>query len=179
MPRQLDRFQIARSRDEYEVQFQALLRQDEVIRHYQAKQYEIVCDDDVATRKVFGIPTGPVADLVVQVDRNHAIVAEVKGKDLDHALEQLAATVDAVRKRFRYVACKVFTAIPVPPVDRVRIPGGNFSVLGYEAICVFHRGFPGEWPLMKILDESGRTEFVRLGDESVSIVFGPFAPKGR
>lgn len=179
MRRTPDRHQLARAEQQYEVQYQALLRQDEVIRHYTSKQYGIVCDDDVATRKAFGISTGPVADLVVQVDQNHAVIAEVKGKDLDHALEQLAATVGPVRKRFRYVACKVFTAIPVPPVDRVRIPGGNFSVLGYEAICVFHRGFPGEWPLLKILNESGSTEFVRLGDEPVSIVFGPFAPKGR
>jgi|RhiMethySRZTD1v2_1073278.scaffolds.fasta_scaffold15297_9 hypothetical protein len=179
MRRPLDPYQAAKARQQYDVQYQALLRQDEVIRHYQSKQYEIVCDDDVATRKAFGIAAGPVADLVVRVDQNHAIIAEVKGKDLDHALEQLAATVEPVRKKFRYIACKVLTAIPVPPVDRVSIPGANFSVLGYEAIRLFHRGFPGEWPLLKILNESGSTEFVRLGDEPVSIVFGPFAPKVR
>jgi hypothetical protein len=179
MAQHRDPHRLAKANYDYEVQFQALYRQDEVIRYYRSRHYEIICDDDPATRREFNIPEGPAADLVVQVDPNRAIIAEVKGKDLDHALVQLAATVAPVRKRYRYVSCKVFTSIPVPPVDRVQLRGGNYAVLGYEAVCVFHRGFPGEWPLLRILDSSGATEFVRLGDDPVSIVFGPFAPKTR
>jgi len=146
MRRPLDPYQAAKARQQYDVQYQALLRQDEVIRHYQSKQYEIVCDDDVATRKAFGIAAGPVADLVVRVDQNHAIIAEVKGKDLDHALEQLAATVEPVRKKFHYIACKVFTAIPVPRWIESAFPERIFRFSGTKPSAYFTGDSQGNGP---------------------------------
>jgi hypothetical protein len=116
--------------------------------------------------------------LVIQVSDQRAIIAEVKGKNLDDALVQLAATVPAVRRRFRYVACKVFTAIPVPVENTTDIRGGNFSPLGYRAVRLFYSGFPGEWPLWKLTADGG-SESLRLGDESVCMIFGPFVATQR
>ena len=65
---------------------------------------------------------------------------------------------------------------PVPAGNAVDLRGGSYSPLGYRAVRLLHAGFPGEWPLWKILGADGRTELVRIGDEPVGLIFGPFAP---
>jgi len=100
-------------------------------------------------------------------------VAEVKGTNIDDAFDQLRATVPAVRRRFpqiQHIACKVFSGIPPPSGNEKDIAG---APAGYRAVRTLWHGFPGEWPLWKILP-SGQTELLRIGDETVNLIFGPF-----
>jgi hypothetical protein len=56
-----------------------------------------------------------VADVVIEASRRHAIVAEVKGSDIAHALTQLRSTVSYVRRQYDYVECKIFLKTPTLP----------------------------------------------------------------
>jgi hypothetical protein len=109
------------------------------------------------------------ADLVVRVNPQRIIIAEVKGKnEIDKALRQLEATAFAARAAFPFIECKIFTAIGAPTGDVENLRGER---LGYRAVRLFHPGFPGEWPLWRLKDDGG-SEAIRIGTESVTIVFG-------
>jgi hypothetical protein len=79
MRRPLDKYQQAKAAHHFQVEYQALLRQDEVIRHYQTKHYQIICADDPATRNIFEIPQGPaLAAVGLQAVRSHLQAASAR-----------------------------------------------------------------------------------------------------
>jgi hypothetical protein len=160
------------------VAFISLMREDLVVRHYRSLGYAVLSEDDNGTRKLLDLPVkSKAADVIVQVSPHRLIVAEVKGKNIDDAFEQLRVTVDAVRRRlpqFQHIACKVFSAIAPPLGNAVDLSG---APAGYRAVRTLWHGFPGEWPLWTI-HPGGQTELLRIGSDPVNLIFGPFlSPK--
>ena len=152
------------------------LREEDVCNYLAGRGYRLLSwgDGEHSTRRVFQIPAGVgAADIVAEVSVGRAIIAEVKGADLDKAIRQLRDTVPYVRKSHRHISCKVFTSEPVPSTEPFETNGGTFSRLGYRAVRVFRAQYPGEWPLW-LLKEGGQTEVLRMGDEQVTLVFGPY-----
>jgi hypothetical protein len=155
---------------------EALMREDLVVDLYERRSYRVITRTEDATREHFHMPMGATADLVIEVSPRHAIVAEVKGSDLAHALVQLRNTVKYVRKVYDFVECKVFLKTPTPRTESPSLRGGEGEEgrLGFVAMRVFHTHFPAEWLLLKHLDGGGR-EFVRIDGHTVNVVFGPYA----
>lgn len=166
----IDKDREAIQRRELEIAITSLMREEAVVNYYASKGYIVLSQTDDETRRVFGIPRGvKAADIVVEVSTGRAIVAEVKGTDLDTALEQLENTVNVVRRRYPSIACKVFVKNPTPAGDAVDLRGGHY---GYRAMRILYNSFPAEWLLMEY-QEDGSATFVELGSEVVGIVFGP------
>jgi hypothetical protein len=166
----VDRVREAVRKRELEIAIQSLMREEAVVNYYAGRGYRILSQTDDETRQVFGIPrTQKAADVVAEAGTAHAIIAEVKGTDLDTALQQLASTLQPVQSRYQYVSCKIFVRNPTPSGDTVDLRGGGY---GYKAIRIFNRGFPGEWLLMEYQSD-GSARWVELGSEVVAIIFGP------
>ena len=155
---------------QFEIALRALMREEAVANYFRSRGYQVLSEDDDQTRQLFGIPkSSKAADIVAQVSDGHIIIAEVKGSNIDDAIAQLESTVAVARPRYMHIACKIFAGNPAPSTDTVDLRGGSF---GYKARSIFHRGFPGEWLLMAYQPD-GSTQFVRIGSEVVSVIFGP------
>jgi hypothetical protein len=159
-----------------EIAVRALMREEAVVNHYAGRGYRVLTTTDRETRSLFGIPDGnPVADIVVELPGNRAIIAEVKGSDLDRALLQLESTARAPKflgRRFVSVECKIFVTPdrPLPPAaNTLDLRGGT---AGLQAVRVFKRDYPGEWLLYRYRSDR-TTEPVRISNSVVCIVFGP------
>jgi len=156
---------------EFEIAFRGLMREEAVVNYYAARGYKVLSQSDPETRQVFGIPASEkAADVVVEVSPGRAIIAEVKGTDIESALSQLRNTAAAVRRRYVFIECKIFTSSPPPDSEFASFTGG---LMGYRAMRVFYRAFPGEW-LLSEYQEGGGTGFVRIEDNVVVVIFGPY-----
>jgi hypothetical protein len=152
---------------------EALMREELVVDLYASRFYQIISHDENETRSVFGIPAGSrAADVVVAPSKGRAIVAEVKGSDLSHAVEQLRSTSSYVRRQYPFVEYKVFlkTATPARQPAYLRGGVGEEGRMGFRAVRVFHTHFPAEW----LLVSEATNEFVRVDGEVVSVIFGPY-----
>ncbi|MDQ2774340.1 MAG: hypothetical protein M3Y57_05340 [Acidobacteriota bacterium] len=155
---------------------EALMREDIVADLYEQRGYRILSRTEDDTRALFGMPMGPTADIVVEVSSRKAIIAEVKGSDVARALIQLKQTALYVRRKYDLVECKMFVKTPTPSSDTIGLRGGSGEEgrLGFLAMRIYNRHFPAEWLLLKCLDGGGR-EFVKIDDEQVCLIFGPYA----
>jgi hypothetical protein len=154
---------------------EALMREDIVVDLYERRGYRIVSRTEADTRRLFGMLEEPTADVIVEVAPRRAILAEVKGSDIAHALVQLQNTASYAHRKYNFLECKVFLKTPTPPGDTVGLRGGEGEEgrLGFVAMRIFNRHFPAEWLLLKHL-EGGRRDFVRIQGETVSVIFGPY-----
>jgi hypothetical protein len=160
-----DPYRQLRESHQLAIKVESLMREEAVVNYYAARGNRVICQDEDQTRQVFGI-RGKAADVVVEVSPTRAIIAEVKGSDVAHALKQLRATLPFVQNRYPFVSCKIFVRNATPVDDTVEIDGE------YKASRVFYRSFPGEWLLMEYLPDRS-TQWVEIGSEIVSIIFGP------
>jgi hypothetical protein len=157
---------------ELDIAIRGLMREEAVVNYYAGRGYKVLSQSDPETRQVFGIPaTQKAADVVVEISPGRAIIAEVKGSDIESALSQLRNTAVAVRRRYVFIECKIFTSNPPPEGEFATFGGG---LMGYRAMRVFHRAFPGEW-LLSEYQERGGTSFVRIENNVVAVIFGPYA----
>ena len=62
--------------------------------------YQPIALGEVEIIKAFEMPPGKCVDIVATNRRGACIVAECKGSDIPHAIEQLNATVPYVKKKF-------------------------------------------------------------------------------
>jgi hypothetical protein len=156
---------------ELEIAIRGLMREEAVVNYYAGRGNRVLSQTDQETRQVFGIPASEkAADVVVEVSPGRAIIAEVKGSDIEAALNQLRSTAAAVRRRYVFIECKIFTSNPPPDGDFATFGGG---LMGYRAMRIFHRAFPGEWVLSEY-QEGGGTGFVRIEGNEVNVIFGPY-----
>jgi hypothetical protein len=163
--------------EELRKKIHAIMREDAVVHHYQAqihgvRGYRVICATDEETRREFKIPSGqPAADVVVEVSPQRAIVAEVKGSNLEHALTQVRNTANHVRGRYALIECKIF-------LNR-QPPGGSreFIYALYEVMRVYNRAFPAEWLLIEHKDPGDAGQFVRIDGQVVNVIFGPLIPR--
>ncbi len=156
----------------------ALLREDAVVEYYRSKHYKVVAASDAETRSVFKIPATrkykqQAVDVVVEVSSERAIMAEVKGSDLDKALSQLRNSVIYVKKVYPFVESKIFVNREAPEGNSDDLKGGT---MGYKVIRVFNHNFPAEW-LLAEYQQGGGTEFCRIDGLVVSVIFGPLIPR--
>jgi hypothetical protein len=154
---------------------EALLREDIVVDLYERRGYRIVSRSEEATRELFKMPEEPTADVIVEVSARHAIIAEVKGSNVAHALVQLRNTVSYVKRKYDFIECKIFVKTTTPPGDKVTLRGGEGDEgrLGFVAMRIFNRHFPAEWLLLRHLDGGGQ-DFVRIDGQTVTVIFGPY-----
>jgi hypothetical protein len=148
------------------------IRRETVIQHLASRGYQILADDDPATRVLFGMPkTAPAADIVAEISPKRIVIAEVKGKNISHALTQLRATAAAAADRYVMIECKIYCKYPTPPSahSEFSMPG---SGLGFRALRIFGSAYPSEWLLYEYKEHSS-TELVRISGNPVTIVFGP------
>jgi len=157
------------------IQVEALLREDIVVDLYERRGYRIVSRTEATTRQLFGMPEEPTADVIVEVAPRRAIIAEVKGSDIAHALVQLRNTVSYARRAYDFIECKIFLKTPTPGGDTASLRGGEGEEgrLGFIAMRIFNRFFPAEWLLLKHPEGGGR-DFVRIDGQTVSVIFGPY-----
>src|SRR5689334_969785 len=104
---------------------EALMREDIVVDLYAKRGYEILTRTEDDTRRAFGMPEGPTADMVIKVSPRKAIIAEVKGSDVAHALIQLKQTALYVRRQYEFVECKIFVKTLTPSNDTIGLRGGE------------------------------------------------------
>jgi hypothetical protein len=169
-----DEYRELKALQDLRIAVHALLREDAVVQHYESqlhgnRPYQVICRTDNETRSVFRIPASEAAaDVVVEVSPQRAIVAEVKGSDIDRAVEQLRNTYKYARSRYIMIEPKIFLNRAAPASGRTFIHGL------YAVMRVFNSSFPGEWLLIEHASpEDQQGQFVRIGGMVVSIVFGP------
>jgi hypothetical protein len=150
------------------------IRRETVVQYFASRGYKILADDDPATRELFDLRTGPIADIVAEVSPNRIIIAEVKGKNISHALKQLSATAAAASKQYMAIECKIFCKYPTPPRSEFPMPGDR---LGYRAVRVFKTAYPAEWLLYEYRENSDPV-LVEIACNPVTIVFGPHDSTG-
>ena len=166
-----DKYRELIQKRELDIKILSLMREEAVVNYYAGRGYRIVSQSDDETRIVFGISRSQkAADVVVEVSRGYAIIAEVKGKDIASALAQLRSTYPLVQRRYPYVRCTIFCSNAVPTDADATLPGGH---CGYRAVRLFHARFPGEWLLQELQEDHSSPPFVRVGGEVVHVVFGP------
>jgi hypothetical protein len=164
-----DAHQVAQESREIDIWIVGEVRRETVIQYLASRGYRVIAQDDPETRRLFEIPEGPAADIVAEISEKRVLIAEVKGKDIDHALRQLRATAGAAAKKYAYIECKIFCKYPTPSTSEFGMPG---NALGFRALRVFGTAYPSEWLLYENREKSS-PELIRIGDVPVTIVFGP------
>ena len=74
--------------------------------------------------------------------RGSSLFAEVKGSDIEHAIEQLKSTTKRAAPLDGHIACKMYVRNNAPLGKSVELRGGRY---GYRAVRVLQASFPGEW----------------------------------
>lgn len=166
----IDPHREAMKRHQLALAVEALMREEAVVNYYATRGKKVICADDKQTRALLKMTASEkVADVLIEMSPGHLVIAEVKGSDLDTAIEQLKSTAKRAAHLYNHITCKIYVRNKVPEGESADLRGGH---LGYRALRVFHAGFPGEWLLYKYKDTGGH-EPVRVGSEQVCIAFGP------
>jgi len=160
----------AKERYHLAIEVQALMREEAVVNFYAARGKKVICTDDKQTRALLKMgATEKVADVLIEMAPGQLVIAEVKGSDIEHAIEQLKSTARRAAHLYPHIACKIYVRDNAPLGESVKLRGGRY---GYRAVRVFHAGFPGEWILYEY-DAMGATHPVRIGSDQACIAFGP------
>jgi len=165
----LDEYQKLKRQQDDAIKLVSLKREQTVANYYAERGKNVIGSDKERIREICHMPAGPVADLLIEMAPRELVIAEVKGGNLDKAVEQLQHTALHAPPQYLSVVCKIYAKNPTPPGDSVELRGGRF---GFHAVRVFHAAYPGEWILYEY-DGSGQTVPVMSGTNQVRIVFGP------
>jgi hypothetical protein len=121
---------------ELAIAIEALMREEAVVNYYAARGKKVISVDDNQTRAVLNmVRTEPAADILVELGPLQLVVAEVKGSNLDRALEQLQSTARKAAARYHSIACKIYVRNQAPRDDAVDLRGGRY---GFRAVRIFH-----------------------------------------
>ena len=162
----------AMQRHQLATAIQALMREEAVVNYYAARGKKVISTDDNQTRTLLKISAAEkAADVLIEMAPGQLVITEVKGSNLDSAIEQLKNTARRATHLYKHIACKIFVknTAPAPPENNVELRGGRY---GFRAVRVFRSDFPGEWILYEY-DAMGATHPVKIGSDQVCIVFGP------
>ena len=126
--------------------------------------YQLIAVGETEIIKHFEMPVGKCVDIVATNRRGACIVAECKGSDIPHAVEQLNATVPYVKRKFHVIEPQIIRNASKPEPCKVRpiIEIGK----GYKAKFL-------QYSNTHVLVAPNGTEVVLWTGERVTVVFDP------